>query len=177
MGTVPAPRTWVSGEIVTAGYMNTEINTAITWLLSGFPLFRAVQAVAQSIPNTTWTALTWSTEDIDRDNGHSTSVNTSRYTAQTAGRYDCDGLYIVNLTGTNIAAARLAVNGTAVQGSADWQGKTNNNFQAARARDTLYLAVGDYVELQAWHDFGSARNTEISGGDVAPSFRVRWISS
>ncbi|MGO1049776.1 hypothetical protein [Crossiella sp. CA198] len=174
---VPAPRTWLAGETVNAGHMNTEINTAITWLISGFPLFRAVQSASQVINNTTWTSLTFATEDIDRDNGHSTSVNTSRYTAQTAGRYRVNGGVTFNFTGTSIVATRLAVNGTAVNGSAQFHGKSNNNFSSARTDDIVYLGIGDYVEVQAWHDAGAAWGTEVSGGDVAPHFRAQWISS
>lgn len=177
MGTVPATRTWVAGETVTAGLMNGYLTTPFAWILGSEPTFRAVQTVSQVLSNTTWTSITFSTEQIDRDGGHSTSVNTSRYTSQTAGWYEVDGLITWNMTGSAIVAARLTVNGTAINGSARFWGKTNNNFQCAETRDWLFLGVGDYVELQGWHAAGSSWGTEISGGDVAPSFRVRWISS
>lgn len=176
MAVVPSPRTWLAGETVTAGYMNTEINYAISWLLSGFPLFQATQAVTQVVADITWTAITFSTEDIDRDGGHSTAVNTSRYTAATAGRYRVVGSVPFNLTGTSLAAARLAVNGTAVPGTARFFGRSDNNFLSASTSHIVYLGVGDYVELQGWHNAGDFWNTEVTS-DMAPTFSAEFISS
>lgn len=52
------------------------------------PCGRLVQTVAQTgVANNTSTALTFTTEDLDTHNFHSTSVNTSRVTPTVAGWY------------------------------------------------------------------------------------------
>src|SRR5262245_57949091 len=60
------------------------------------PAFAVYSAANQSVPNATLTALTFDTEYLDDDPaggaGHSTSVDTSRYTAQYAGWYRVSGL-------------------------------------------------------------------------------------
>lgn len=142
-----------SGHVVTAD----EFNPVVCELR---------QTSAQSIANSSTTvAVTFDTEDIDTDGGHSTSSNTSRYTAQRAGRFQISGLLTfaaVNTTGKR--SGWWGVNGTQVPGSqVDLVPSSSIGTCIVLPTMTVLLSVGDYVEMFAFQTSGSALSTASSG--------------
>lgn len=177
MATVPTMRTWTDTEVVDASMMNSNIRDALNFLLSR-PKFQGRQTVAQSIPNTGFTSITFDVEDVDTDGGHSTVTNTSRYTAQTAGYYLCSGhATFVNTSAGGDRRAILALNGTAVNGS-----NGNNTSDASVPYSVpvntmyIYLNIGDYIELQVSQSSTGALNTNVSGS-YQSMLSVLWIST
>src|SRR5687767_2891259 len=75
------------------------------------------QTVAQTFTSGAFAAVTFTTEDWDTYAGHSTSTNTSRYTAQIAGIYMLTGKIGWNGNATGRRASRWAKNGTDINGS------------------------------------------------------------
>jgi len=107
----------------------------------------------QSIPDSTYTAVTWPTEVFDVGGYHSTVTNTSRITIPSgkAGYYRFSWR-----TGLTAAACtvRLYVNGTggtsaAVLGAA--------NSEANGSTIVLSLAVADYVECYIYQTSGTSK--------------------
>jgi hypothetical protein len=175
MSTVPSLRTWVAGEVVTAAYMNGNIRDALNWLLSTRPLFSAVQSVAQSLANNTWTSITFTTEILDRDNGHSTSVNTSRYTGQTAGNYRVSGV-ATSVQATGQMLASIAKNGTRISGAATTAPTTGAVAGAIALAPNVFLnGTTDYVELQGFQNSGGAVNTSLT--DFSSTLTVEWAGN
>lgn len=178
MATLPAFRTWVAGEVVTAAFMNSNIRDGGNYFLAQ-PLASLRQNVVQSVPNNAWTAITFDTEDLDTDNGHSTSTNTSRYVAATAGWHLCtyDLSFVGNVTGRR--GGRMRMNG-ADTGVGFGMGRvlmnTSSAFDAAVCGSGLLQFNGttDYVELMGFQDSGGALNTNIAV-DAAPRLLVFWI--
>lgn len=130
-------------------------------LLLKKPIARLRSTVAQSVPSGTWTSVTFDVEDVDTDpdtiGGHSTSSNTSRYTARYAGWYRLGGGCGFAANTTNRRGTRWAVNGTAVNGTEVQIQTTTGNEAIPPARgDLVFLNVGDYVELQAFQNSGVA---------------------
>lgn len=176
MATIPAPITWVTGQVVTAAQLNSNIRDAINFLISP-PLFVGRQASAtQSTTSGSWTSILLDTEEIDRDNGHSTTTNTSRYTAQTGGYYNVNAIVAWNSNSTGARATRLAVNGSAVAGRAvAWQAAASL-ITASEISAPVFLNVGDYVEMQGNQVSGGALSTSINA-DFAPMMSCRWMST
>lgn len=177
MATVPALRTWTAGEIVTAAMLNANVRDSINYLLAP-PAAALRQTSAQSLGNAAWTALTFDTEDVDNDNAHSTSTNTSRYVAQTAGWHRVNGGnvgFAANSTGRR--GTRLAVNGSELNGGqcVGYIAGANAVVQAIVGRD-VFLNVGDYLEVQAFQESGANLNTAVVGGQQ-PSLTVAWVRS
>lgn len=135
------------------------------------PLFSAVQTVAQSIPNNTWTSITFTTETLDTVSGHSTLSNTSRYTAQAgwAGYYQVSGLVYFATGATGVRVTRLTRSGVAVPGSVTRHQATDDGFGNGEVSLTqiVLLAVGDYIEIQGLHTQGAAVNTFVSSGEAS----------
>lgn len=147
MATVPVPRTWTVGELLTAAKLNTDARDAINFLLAP-PLAVLTKNAGQSITSGSYGALLWQTESVDRDGGHSTVTNTNRYTAQTAGYYAMTTYAewsLENTTGFRRIAYR--VNGSTVTHQAT-QPPSVSNCQA-NLSGLLFLSVNDYVEVMA----------------------------
>lgn len=176
MATVPSFRTWVTGELVTASFMNTNIRDAGNFL-TAIPVFQGRQTVAQSIPNSAGTGVTLDTEDIDSDNGHSTVSNTQLYTVATAGwwRYLGGGSLAANATGSrftwigkNGAGALPASATTALASAALVPEMTVKN-------GIVSCIVGDTLQVVLFQSSGGALNTVIAGVEAQPSMTLHWL--
>lgn len=127
------------------------------------PYFFLQQAVAQAMGTSgTDYPILFDTEIADTDNGHSTSTNTSRYTAQTSGLMLCLGVVAYNANATGNRRASFRVNG-----STYWW----NNFGSAAGTPTdshfttaglIPVSSGDYVELVGRQTSGGSLNTATS---------------
>lgn len=127
----------------------------------------SVKATAnQSIPNATFTAITWDSEYFDTDAFHSTSSNTSRFTIPSgkAGYYEIIGRldYAANATGSR----RIAIykNGTLIQGSV-FVVPAGGFEITAQINSVLNLAVADYIEIYGFQNSGGALDVYKTGGE------------
>ncbi len=171
MATVPAPRTWVVGEIVTAAKMN-EIRDALNFMLSQ-PLFELTHSGSISPANSTNAQMPFDTETVDRDNGHNTVTNNSRYTSQTAGYYLITGGVGFTSNATGKREMTILVNGATDYYPCSMPG-TASGFAGLTCSGRVYLAVADYVELNVWQNSGGALATNTTKG--GPRFGGHWIS-
>lgn len=180
MANLPVFRTWVAGEVVTAAYFNSNVRDAGNFFLS-WPVAEIRQTVAQSFPNITQNALTLDTNDIDTDGGHSTSVNPTRYTGKTPGRFQGSGMvsFVSNATGRRLCL--WIKNGTTSvnSGQAGAQTITSGNGTQVPARTVTTFLNGttDYIELQAYQDSTVALNTDVSVVAVQPGMSVRMVGT
>jgi hypothetical protein len=177
VATVPAEMTAVAGTVLTAATWNSNVRDAFNFLLSP-PTCELRQTVAQSIANGgSGTVLNLDTEDIDNDGMHSTVTNTSRVTAQTAGRYQFGGGVNFVANATNRRICWWALNGTVVPGSeAGTFGSASGNTGPGARTKSIFLNVGDYAELVAFQDSGVALNTMVSTS-AQPSVFARWVGT
>lgn len=177
MATVPAPRTWTVGELLTAAKLNTDLRDGLNFLLSGKPLALLTKTVGQSIPTGGGTNLvTWDAETIDRDGGHSNSVNNTRYTVQTAGWYN---VFIYLQWGGAFTAGRrtayLSLNSNL--DNRDFIGSdASGNFETNHITALKFFSVSNIVEVYAQHNLGSALSVEGGSPDES-SFSLEWVSS
>lgn len=174
MATVPVPRTWSTGETVTATIMNatTGVKGALDFLLSP-PRTSVYQTATTTCTTGVATTILFDTESYDTDTMHSTSVNTGRITATTTGLYTVYGQVCMasNATGTRTLA--LLKNGTAVA-NARLQSVIATNAYIDLETD-VQLTAGDYVTMTM---------TQTSGGDLATVagagntwFQARWVAN
>ena len=170
---VPSPRTFTPGETEVGSYLNS-LRDALNFLINP-PILTATQASGQSIPNVTWTSLALDATSVDSYGMHSNSVNNTRAVAQVAGWYLVCGSVNWNPNSTGNRGIRLAKNGTAIVGSGAFRLPTGAGNTDGMGSSSLlaFLAVGDYVEVQAFQSSGGALNTVI-GSDVDASMTVTW---
>ncbi len=164
MATLPSFRTWVTGEVVTAAEMNSNIRDSGNFFLS-WPVFEGRQTVGQSVANGNATVgLVLDTEDVDTDNMHSTVTNPSRVTPATAGRYQHSGGvgWVANATGRKGCWWRL--NGADITGSETIgpSSAAGTTVVCARAKTTFFNGTTDYLELLPYQESGSALLTSVA---------------
>jgi hypothetical protein len=173
-----APTTRADEYVVTAATWNTDVVDNLAWLGTSKPHGRAYNSANISLTTATLTILTLDSERVDVGGGHSTAVNTGRFTVPAGGGgfYHLTGCasFAGNATGfrelrlvlngaTSIAMQRLttvsAAASTVVQVSADYQ-----------------LVAGDYVEMRAQQTSGGALNVEAAAA-YSPEMSWHWIST
>lgn len=165
MATIPSIRDWLYGEFLTDAKMD-EISAMLSFTsgkLGGF--FIGYQAVAQSVSNNTPSAINMDSEVIDIDGGHSTSVNTSRYTLQTDGYYFAAGVYAAAANNTGERRADLYKNGSVL--TVPYRSNINAITQSGEPSCVhtfgfITGVVGDYIQLMGTQQSGGALNTEIT---------------
>lgn len=125
-------------------------------------VFSARQTVAQSISTGTYTAITFTTEDIDIGAIHSTSSNTSRVTPNIAGWYECHGqVGFTSGSSTYRRGALFMKNGSIVQGTfvPISAGDDTGELGAHTCAFIQCNGSTDYIELGGWQDSGGSINT------------------
>jgi hypothetical protein len=157
----PTPYQWQVADIGSASLLNAQLFNGLTYML-GPPVFVGYQATVQSIPNSSWTALSLDATTTDPYGGHSNSTNNSRYTCQAgvAGYYTCCGVYASASNSSGFRAVTLQVNGTHVVGSSVYS-PNNGSVEVGVATPVkdVYLNAGDYIEVAGWQSSGGALNT------------------
>lgn len=113
-----------------------------------------------SVADSTYVSVTFDTEQYDTDGYHSTATNTSRMTipAGKAGYYLLTGRmrWDANTTGSRYII--FSKNGT----NYDSTGSAIYASMYQIHSIVLYLAVGDYVELQGYQDSGGTRTLNVN---------------
>lgn len=139
--------------------------------LSSFPACEVTDAGSISIPNNTATELTFGTETFDTDTMHSTSANTGRLTATTAGLYlvtasvDWD----LNTTGyRQVGIVRSVGNLTVAVSSAPAASFLLSTLQSVSC--LVKLDAGGYVTVKVQQDSGGTRTTRTGS-----RFSASWV--
>lgn len=147
-------------------YSATNFVGLANWVTS--PIMAILrQTVAQTFANNSSTQVTMDTEDRDTDGGHSTSSNTSRYTAQTPGWFDVDGAGSFASNATGIRSGRWFISSTAVStcGSNQLSVSTGQTSRLAMPGACRFLNISDYYELNMFQTSGGNLATVVGTGE------------
>lgn len=149
----------VTGTVAPAAW-GDAVRDSLEFLIDP-PLCNVFNSAAQSVPNDTSTAMTANSERDDNDAMHSTVSNTSRITAQTAGRYlvTCAVVFAANATGRR--AVDFRVNGTTTHNVLSSLPISTNSLAITGSR-LLTFAAGDYVECMSYQNSGAALNVTLN---------------
>lgn len=136
---------------------------------------RVYEAFLQTIPDSAFTVITFSSESYDTDNIHSLVANTGRLTCQTDGKYAIIGVvaFVHNING--LRALELYLNGvTRIDYEGNRLGNTWQDIAVLRVSTQYHFVVGDYVELRVWQNRGGNLNT-YPDGIWSPHFAMQRI--
>lgn len=122
------------------------------------PSCSVFNSAAQSVADATSTTLDADSENFDNDGMHSNVSNTSRITAQTAGRYLFTAAVSFDPDADGYRRIRFRVNDTTDLSGAPTINAASTPNIATGMTDTraITLAVGDFVELRTAHTAGAA---------------------
>lgn len=126
------------------------------------PAVRLVQAVVQSMPDNTQTALTFTTEELDDYGFHDVAVNNTRITPTVAGWYRFTGAYVSGVLTTPVSfMVILRKNGTNIP-----SGFRNTGLGTFPSSTISLLAemngTTDYMEMTGIQDSAGATNTAVT---------------
>jgi hypothetical protein len=144
-----------NGTVLTADSVET---TGLKWATpSQSPFTGCLMKQSQSIPNSTYTAMTFTSEIVDTDGFHDNSSNTSRITIPVgfAGKYLFNSSWVWQSGANQIKVIQYKLNGTV-----DVQTVSNvsNQQWTPWFPYIVNLAEGDYVEAFIYHEIGSTQN-------------------
>lgn len=177
--TVVVPHAWTAGDDATSTSLQTSTD-ALRQLQGYAPASGALdyavllQIVTQSLNTSTWTAITFTSEGVDSASGHSTSTNTSRYTAVHTGWYQVNAGVSFALNATGSRAIRFAVNGTAVQGRHISPATAATVASDLSLSKRIFLTAGDYLEIQGWQNSGGALSTAYTSPEQGSFMDLKW---
>lgn len=126
------------------------------------PVCSVFHSTTQSVATGgTGTIMSANSENFDNDAMHSTVSNTSRITAQTAGRYllTANADFASNTTGTRQIQFRL--NGSTFFATVRINAITGGFLSIVQTTATVVLAVGDYVETNLFQNSGGSLNSTL----------------
>jgi len=131
------------------------------YVATNAPAFNAVNSsgTAQTIAHSTWTKLTYATENFDTTGDYDNSTN-YRFTPSVEGYYQVNGSCgIASLANAKQAIVTIYKNGSEFRrGSQNTVGATQSTVQNVNA--LIYMnGSTDYIELYVYHEHGSNRNT------------------
>lgn len=131
-----------------------------------------------TVADSTWTALTFDAESYDPDGFHSTSSNTSRLTVPSgkAGKYVILGQVQWENPGVVIATytLRVRLNATTVI-AVSWPQNAPASQPSQQVHAVYDLAVGDYVELEAYQTTGGDHEI-LNASDYSPVFSLQLVA-
>lgn len=164
MGTVPSESTAAVGGRIKASVWNTDVRDAVNFLLNP-PTCRVYQGTTgTTLATATATLIPFDTESWDTDGCHSTSSNTSRLTAVTAGKYlvIAQISYAANATGQRYVTLRKNSAGSSSGGtlvdSLSCDAAASGSTSVFLVTEVWLSTAGDYLEV-----FGQ----QSSGGNLA----------
>lgn len=175
--TAPSSTLTVNGQIEVATIGNglkfpdgSVQTTAASSATLGYPKCRVFNSTSVSIATSTATVLSFDSESFNSNNNHSTTINPSRLTCQTAGTYLIGGQVVFATNGNGSRLADIKLNGATVIASQKTLSATSSPAMVHVV--TLYqLNVGDYVELEATQSSGGGLN--VQAGSDGPIF---WMT-
>lgn len=126
------------------------------------PAASVYNSAAVSLTSGTQTAMNADSEFFDNASMHSTSVNTSRITFGTAGRYLLVTTVNFAANATGLRAVRFLVNGTTALQGIKVPAVTDGSETTLVTATRLYtFAATDYAEVQARQLSGGALNATL----------------
>lgn len=161
---MPTPRTWGANDELTAQLFNAEVRDFLLALLNP-PRVSVSQASGTNFPTSGTAAVVgWDTEAYDTDGNamHSTSSNTSRLVAVTAGTYAVSVSlgFASNTTGIRTADLRKNAAGNVASGTriAFWSALavTGSTTTTVGGSIDVVMAAGDYLEVFGFQTSGGA---------------------
>jgi len=169
---------WLKGALTRIGISSDSAAQTVDSAMSGCRVFNSA---AISIPNATWTLLTfnseqWDTHDAAASTFHSTSSDTGRITIP-AGR---DGYYLIGAHvefAADVAGRRglqivHSVGASVIALSSE--DATPSGVHALTVCTLWHLAAAEYVTCEVFQNSGAALNATRSA-DYSPEFWITFV--
>lgn len=177
-----------AGQSISSGVWGTALTqlyndlTGGTFAISGVnpfspPIAQLQQIVAQTLTNGVGGDITFTSEDWDSSNAHSTVTNTARFTCVYPGKYEFAGGVGFASNATGVRSTLWRKNGSDIAG-AQLLWSASSAFASSFPARVIQVSMiaGDYVTMAAIQTSGGNLDTDVSSA-VRPSMTVKRVSS
>jgi hypothetical protein len=161
---------------------DSTASTGLKWATPSSTAFsgaRARKSTAQAITTSTWTEITFDTEDYDTASYHSNVTNTARFVAPTTGYYSLNANTIGYNSGTSTNRYMNIQKNSTDSIALDYS--TNSNSVVAQQLATyFYLTAGDYVNIRYYQSSGTTENVfsdATVGMNGSTSFSITYMGA
>lgn len=178
---VPTPYDFTAGQKMSATLLDAGVRDPLTYLLTNYPRVHAYSAASMSFSNATARVVNFDTEVYDTDSMHSTSSNTSRITATTAGLYEFHWfMRMPSATYTTFDMdIRLNANASTGGGSSIFPSNmpfaSGSTFRLVSFHYTQFMNANDYHEMFFTQTTGGALSNIV--GQFMTFVQARWIAT
>jgi hypothetical protein len=162
-GGIDAVSVNVSGTLSVGTYALSNLNlsgnaTMNTLVVTGNPWCQVYNSTLISIPNATGSSVSWNAEYADVGGLHDTSVNNSRVTINKTGWYTVNAYITWNYDKVGYRRLYITKNGMLYGGESVTSGNVGppTQYLTQELNTILSLTAGDYIELIAYQNSGSA---------------------
>lgn len=142
------------------------------------PEARLTSTSGVSIPNNSLASVALNSSTLDNWLGHNGSINPSRYTVQVAGVYQLSAQLSFTANSTGYRLLALGQNGTEVANSRFYSALAPSGIitTVSLPATLLRASAGDYLELWAFQNCGSALTTGDGNGNSGIQFNLVFQS-
>jgi hypothetical protein len=176
---VPDPRTWESGELVTAPLLNSELRDPLNFILSP-PRCHAYRSSGGSHSSSgNWQVIGLNAELYDSGAIHDPVIDASRLVAPEPGLYRGTGQVGFRLSAAGLRGARIRKNAAGTDASGTLVAQvTAASHGVFGWRGLVPFAVqlnaGDHIELFAYQSSGANLSYVVGAGETY--LNLLWVS-
>jgi hypothetical protein len=153
-----------------------ELTAAQMEKIANVPRCRVLGTTAQSIPNSTFTAISFPEEVYKVNVGHDTGANPTFFSCSVAGLYFLTGGVYMATNSAGARALKWQKNGVDIPGSGNTAQPQGGIETPILARPIeVELAVTDFVQLLVLQASGGSLSTSVAADYTRPSMSIRLI--
>jgi hypothetical protein len=174
--TLPSPRTWAAGDLVTVPRLRADLTDAVALLLQR-PYLVAQSTTGETVTSGGDVTLTMDATLTDTWRGFSNPAS-NVYTCQLAGWYLCDARLPFFYTSSTPAQLLAGFSSSDTSGGATFYGAPtvsgSTTFTIARSLDLIQMLTGTVTAVLARQNSGST-TTLNNGPPEIPTVSMRWV--
>jgi hypothetical protein len=157
---IPYIKTWVSGQVMTAGDMNTQIRDTVDFFTARKPHASAYGLTSSiTYPDNSWTDTTLDAISVDTHGGFDSS---GVYTAAISGWYQVMGCVLFVPDAAFDRGIRFVLDGQPVSGVSIVDSPNAGYSGGVCLSRMVPIVAGQNIRLQGWHNAGHNVNSETS---------------
>jgi hypothetical protein len=168
------PRTYVTGEVVTAAILNADVRDNLNALRDP-PGARVFHNTSQNATDSAYYTLAFNSESYDNDVMHDNVTNNSRLTVKTAGKYAFYACVELANAVNDKLMLRVLKNGVTVLVMTSAPDVNVANRAAVASESTF--AVNDYIQTQVYQSGAGGVVAINYVDDYSPVMAMRRVAS
>lgn len=153
--------------------IDCTVGTGVATPYSGIgpPICVITGSSVQTVPNVTYTELSWGTEISDTSRLHNPASNPEKIYIKKSGWYTISAKILFNTSAAGVRIIRLRKNGAVLDRSTMTATPVTGTSSSVATTVPVSLAAGDYVSVEAYQNSGGDLDVKLNESN----FNLVWI--